>query len=77
MSAATAYIIGTNLGKGDKENAKKVAFNLIGAALMLGVLAGLVLFFIRGPLVNVYEVNDNVKNIAMSLLATSALYFPV
>ncbi len=75
MSAATAYIVGTTLGKGDKEKAKAVAFNLIGASIIFGLLAGTILFIIKEPLVGLYNVNDLTRRLAIDSLSISSFYF--
>lgn len=75
MSAATAYIIGTTLGTGNKEKAKEIAWKLFGTSIMLGLAMGGILFIIKDVIIGVYDISPEIASLASELLSISSMFF--
>ncbi len=67
-SAAAAIIIGRKIGEGKITEVKKDAVRLQKLFLTIGVCCGLVLFFIRIPVLSLYDLSESTRKMADSFL---------
>lgn len=68
-AASTAtIIIGKTIGSGDIAEVKKSAKALQKLFVMIGILSGLVLFFIRIPILNLYQLSESTKQMTNTFL---------
>ena len=67
-SAAAAILIGRTIGAGDLKQVKKDAVLLQKIFLMIGVFCGILLFFIRIPVLSLYDLSDSTRAMADSFL---------
>lgn len=73
ISNATAVIIGNTIGEGRKEKAMEYAFTIIIFSLLVGILAGGIIYTIRPFVVDLYKVSENTKAIAMEIMSVTAI----
>lgn len=77
LAGAAGVIIGKQLGKKDFASAYQDAKKLIYLGLCGALVLSAGLLLLRGFYVNIYNVEDSVKETAMALLAVFACYAPV
>lgn len=70
---ASGIITGNTLGEGDKEKAQQQAFSFLGTGIILGLLASLLIYIVKMPLINFYQVSEETRMIAMELMDAIAL----
>lgn len=69
LSNATAIIIGKTLGAGDRDQAYLYGKRLLAGAVCIGILLGVLVIFIRKPLVGVFGgLSDQVRQQAQTIL---------
>lgn len=72
MSNATAVIIGNTIGEGKKEKAREYAHSVGIFSVIMGIIAGLMILFIKPTIVNFYNVSDTTKLIAMEIMTVTS-----
>lgn len=70
-------LIGNSLGANDKEKAKKYGAVFTLLAVFSGVLAGLILFILRGPILNLYNLDPLTMADANKILIINAALLPI
>lgn len=77
IAQAAGILIGKELGKKDHESAYSKSKKLILYGLAGSILLSVVLFFIKGPYTDIYNVEDSVKTTAQQILIAFAVIAPV
>ncbi len=67
-ASASAVLIGRTLGEGSRERAKEYSRSLQVLFLLVALLLGLALFLIRTPLLSLYALNDNTRQMANQIM---------
>lgn len=67
-ASAAAVIIGEAVGSGDMSRTKGYAGSLQKLFVLIGMTAGLILFFIRIPILNLYHLSQNTKQMANTFI---------
>ncbi|MCQ2557844.1 MAG: MATE family efflux transporter [Oscillospiraceae bacterium] len=67
-AATTATIIGKSIGAGDLEKTKEYSKRLQKLFVVIGLCAGVFLFFVRIPVLKVYQLSDEAMQLANSFL---------
>lgn len=73
MSNATAVIIGNTIGEGKKEKAKEYAKSIGIFSIIMGIISGLMILFIKPYIVDFYNVSYETKAIAMEIMTVTSL----
>lgn len=68
FSQAGAIVTGQTLGEGDKEKTQARGYAFMGLGLAMGVLAAVVIFLIRNPVISSYNLPEETQRIAGSLM---------
>jgi len=68
IANASGIITGHTMGEGDYEKAQKQGYTFLILGFLIGCFAALVIAVLRTPIINYYNVTDEVKNIAYSLM---------
>ena len=69
---ACAVLIGNMLGADELKTARRYAKFTLCLSWCTAVLTGVILFLLRGPILNLYNLSDTAKGFAMTLLAIAA-----
>lgn len=67
-AGATAIIIGQTVGSGDIEKVKRYARTLQVFFLVIGVFSGIALFLVREPILLLYNLSPEAKNMALRMM---------
>lgn len=67
-SSTASVIIGKTIGEGDMKKVKSYAVRLQKLFLMIGILSGVLLFFLRGPVLSLYELSPETREMTNSFL---------
>lgn len=67
-SSATVVIIGTAVGSGDLQRTRGYARTLQKIFVLIGIVSGLVLFFIRTPVLGFYDLTEGTRQMADTFL---------
>ncbi len=67
-SSAGTFIIGKTIGMGDEKRLKATARTLQILFLCIGICAGVILYFLRGPILSFYQVEPETKEMADTFL---------
>ena len=73
ISNATAVIIGNTIGEGEKEKAKEYAFSSAIFSLLVGIIAGVIIYILRPFVVDLYNVSDATKAVAMEIMSVTSI----
>ncbi len=73
ISNATAVITGNTIGEGKKEKAKEYAFTIAIFSLIIGIMAGIIIYTIRPFIVDLYKVSPLTKSVAMEIMSVTAI----
>ncbi|MGL6172996.1 MAG: MATE family efflux transporter [Cellulosilyticaceae bacterium] len=73
VSNAGAAIIGNAVGEGDKQRVKEYANTLIVFSIIMGIIAAFITYWISPFIIDVYNVSDTTKMIAMSIVIVNAV----
>lgn len=73
LGNAASVMIGTAVGEGDREKVKEYAKTLMILGLIVGVLAGTLLFFIRVPIVSIYNIGETSRQYALGIMKVTSL----
>ncbi len=68
ISNASGIITGHTMGEGDYEKAQKQGYTFLILGFLIGVFAAIVIWLLRGPIINYYDVSQEAKTIAWSLM---------
>jgi Na+-driven multidrug efflux pump len=73
VAQAGCIVTGHTLGHGDREKAQMDGYTFAIFGLVMGAIAGLIVFLISGPVVSMYNITDETKDIAMQLMSSIAI----
>ncbi|MEG2916354.1 MAG: MATE family efflux transporter [Clostridium sp.] len=73
LSNATAVIIGNTIGEGKKHKAKEYAFTIGVFSILMGLMAGVIVYLIRPLIVELYNVPEATKIIAMEIMSVTSV----
>ncbi|MEG1255745.1 MATE family efflux transporter [Clostridium sp.] len=73
LSNATAVIIGNTIGEGKKHKAREYAFTIGVFSILMGVMAGIIVYLIRPLIVEFYNVPEATKLIAMEIMSVTSI----
>ena len=76
LSAATAVILGNEMGAGHLERAEEYAANFFRLLFLLSAAGMVIVLMIRGPILSIYQISPEVKEDAARCLLTFALFLP-
>ncbi len=68
LSSTSAVMIGNAIGRGDLERIKSDARTLSVIDVAIGLVLGLILFALRGPLLSMYNLSVEAKEMALNLI---------
>jgi len=68
ISNASGIITGHTMGEGDYKKAQRQGYSFFLMGIIIGCLAALVIFLLRGPIINYYQVSDEAKSIAWEMM---------
>jgi len=68
VSNASGIITGHTMGEGDYEKAQRQGYTFLGLGVVLGCFAAAVIFLLRAPIINYYQVTAEAKLIAYDLM---------
>ena len=68
VSNASGIITGHTMGQGDYKKAQKQGYTFFLLGALIGVGAALIIFILRTPIINYYQVSDEAKTIAYELM---------
>lgn len=69
LSNATSVIIGNTIGEGNKEKAMEYSKTIAVFSVLMGIMAGLVVYFIKPIVVDFYNVSEGTKVIAQQIMS--------
>lgn len=72
MSAVSGVMIGNAIGQGNRETVKQAGRTISVLDLILGIVLGALLFFLRTPLLSLYRLNATAMALADSLIILQA-----
>lgn len=73
VSNASGIITGHTMGEGNYEKAQKQGYTFLGLGAVIGLGAAVVIMAIKGPVINYYQITDEAKTIAYSLMNSISL----
>lgn len=68
MSYAGCFITGQTLGEGNQKAAQRQGYTLLFCGVAVGVLAGLIIYVIREPIISAYNITQETREIARQLM---------
>ncbi|MBQ3126414.1 MAG: MATE family efflux transporter, partial [Clostridia bacterium] len=68
ISNASGIITGHTMGEGDYKKAQRQGYTFLIIGFLIGCFAALVIFVLRGPIINYYDVSPEAKAIAFDLM---------
>lgn len=68
ISNASGIITGHTMGKGEYEKAQRQGYRFLGLGFLVGCFAAVVILLLREPMIDYYQVSDEAKSIAWSLM---------
>ena len=68
IANASGIITGHTMGEGDYKKAQRQGYTFLIIGFLIGCFAALVIFVLRGPIINYYEVSPEAKAIAYELM---------
>ena len=73
VAQAGCIVTGHTLGQGDREKAQNDGYAFAIFGLVMGAIAGFIVFLINGPVVGMYNITDETRGIAMQLMSSIAI----
>ena len=73
ISQASCTITGNTLGEGDADKAQAQGVTFVAIGLIFGVVACIVILILSGPIISLYNVADETKTLAASLMRAVAI----
>lgn len=58
VGSACSIMVGNRIGAGEDERARGYAGNFLTIGVMISIVISLVLFFLRGPIIGIYKLNE-------------------
>ena len=68
ISNASGIITGHTMGEGDYKKAQRQGYTFLILGAIIGVVAALIILVLRTPIINYYDVSEEAKRIAYSLM---------
>ncbi|MGI6255769.1 MAG: MATE family efflux transporter [Acutalibacter sp.] len=68
ISNASGILTGHTMGRGEYDKAQKQGYTFLFLGCLVGCLAAVIILLIRGPIINYYQVSQEAKDIAWSLM---------
>lgn len=68
VSNASGIIIGHTMGEGEYKKAQKQGYAFLVMGFIVGFAASLIIFLLKNPVINFYDVSDEAKSIAHQLM---------
>ncbi len=68
VAQAGCIVTGHTLGKGEVAKAQDEGYTFAVFGLIMGAIAGAIVFLVSGPVVGMYNITDDTKDIAMQLM---------
>ncbi|MGM9659587.1 MAG: MATE family efflux transporter [Faecousia sp.] len=68
ISQASCIVIGHTLGEGDADRAQKEGVTFLALGFAIGILAGVIIYLISGPVIHMYKVSPETEEIARQLM---------
>jgi putative MATE family efflux protein len=72
LGNATAIMIGNRIGAGDLVNASVYAGRFVRLAILVGIVAGLLVLVAAGPILDLYKVSPETRELAHAILVVMA-----
>lgn len=73
LGSATSVIIGNTIGEGNYEKVKEYSVTITILSLIMGIVAGFIIYIISPYVVNLYNVSDSTKEIAKEIMSVSSI----
>ena len=73
IGSAASVIIGNAIGEGDYDKTKKYSTTITVLSLVMGIVAGIIVFIIRPYVVDFYNVSNATKDIAISIMSATSI----
>lgn len=73
LSNAASVIIGNTIGEGKKDKAKEYASTIGIFSVIMGMMAGIIVFMIKPIIVDFYNVSSSTKLIAMEIMSITSI----
>ena len=68
VANASGIITGHTMGEGDNKKAQRQGYTFLILGALIGLFAGIVIFALRSPIINYYDISDEAKSIAYELM---------
>ena len=68
VSNASGIITGHTMGEGDYKKAQKQGYAFMIMGFIIGAIASLIIFLVKNPIINFYDVSDEAKQISHQLM---------
>lgn len=68
MAQAGCIVTGHTLGEGDREKAQRQGYSFLIFGFAIGLLAGIIIMVIGDPIISLYNITDETKEIARQLM---------
>ncbi|OOB79976.1 MAG: hypothetical protein BEN19_07080 [Epulopiscium sp. Nuni2H_MBin003] len=73
LSSSAAVIIGNTIGAGDYNKTKQVTTTIGLCVAMMGIVAGVTIYMMRGKIVGLYNVSDATKEFAIMIMGINSV----
>lgn len=73
LSSAASVVIGNTIGEGNEHKAKEYAFTIGVISIAMGIIAAIVIYFIRPIIVDFYNVSEFTKIRAMEIMSVTSI----
>ncbi len=73
LGSAASVVVGKKIGEKDMEGAKDSGHTIMLWSFIIAVLGCIVVLFLRVPFINIYNISDEVRALAMKLTLISAI----
>ncbi len=73
VANAAAVLVGKSIGAGENKRAKEISFTLTVISAGIGVLSGIMIFLLRNPVVDFYNISAESKLLAKQMMIITAV----
>lgn len=73
LSSASSVITGNTIGEGKYEKVKEYANTICILSFIMGILSGIIIYFLRPVVISFYNVSETTKDIAMQIMTATAI----
>ena len=73
LGSATSVIIGNTIGEGNYEKVKEYSVTITILSLIMGIVAGFIIYIISPYVVDLYNVSNSTKEIAKAIMSVSSI----